>query len=149
MPRKYSPSEKESALNRLREIGSIPLTALHTNISERTLYAWRQQAWLLQTLQQRTPPPPLQKEAPIIEDDLEALTYLRGQIMAELLRLSSSFETDNLFTTPQQRVIILTQLVDRLIKLDAHLRTHPNAGDDDEIVMEHDVIELPDEDDGK
>lgn len=43
MPHKYSPSEKESALNRLRQSGSVALTALQTGISERTLYGWRQQ----------------------------------------------------------------------------------------------------------
>lgn len=100
---------------------------------------------MLQTLQRQTPPPPQQKETPVIEDDLHVLTYLRGQIMNEVLRLSTSIEADAQFTTPQQRITLLTQLVDRLLKLNTHLHTHPRAYEDEEIEMEHSIQKLSDE----
>ena len=124
MPRKFSPTEKAQALAHLHNTGSFPLTAIQTGISERTLYSWRQQEFLQQTLQQQTSAPPLQKEIPTFEDDWETLAYLRQQIMSELVRLSSNFQDDAAFTTPKQRVIILTQLIDRLIKLDEHLKPY-------------------------
>ncbi len=153
MPRKYSPSEKADALAHLHRTGSFPLTALQTGISERTLYTWRQQEFLQQTLQQQKPAPPLQKEIPTFDDDLDLLDYLRQQIMTELVRLASNFD-DNGFATPQQRAVILTQLIDRLIKLDQHLKPYqpeemyrlPN-GKLVPFLIDYDVEQVPDETD--
>jgi transposase-like protein len=154
MPRKYSPSEKAAALAYLHRTGSFPITALQTGISERTLYTWRQQEFLQQTLQQQKPTPPLQKEIPTFDDDLELLDYLRQQIMTELVRLASNFQDDNGFATPQQRALILTQLIDRLIKLDDHLKPYepsemyrlPN-GKLVPFLIDHDVEPVPDDED--
>jgi transposase-like protein len=154
MPRKYSPSEKADALAHLHRTGNFPMTALQTGISERTLYTWRQQEFLQQTLQQQKPAPLLQKELPVFEDDLDALAYLRQQIMTELVRLSSNLQDDTGFTTPQQRALILTQLIDRLIKLDEHLKPYepsemyrlPN-GQLVPFLIDYDVRQVPDEED--
>jgi transposase-like protein len=121
MPRKYSQSEKADALTCLHRTGSFPITAMQTGISERTLYTWRQQEFLQQTLQQPTPAPLLQKETPTFENDAQTLAYVRQQMMSQLVRLVSTFQEDNAIATPQQRALVLTQLIDRLIKLDDHL----------------------------
>src|SRR6478672_11100034 len=121
MPRKFSPTEKARALAHLHNTGSFPLTALQTGISERTLYTWRQQEFLQQTLQQQPPAPLLQKETPTFENDAETLAYVRQQMMSQLVRLVSTFQEDHALATPHQRALALTQLIDRLIKLDDHL----------------------------
>ncbi len=84
---------------------------------------------------------------------MEALAYIREQIMSELVRLTAKFEEDNAFATPQQRAAILTQLLDRLIKLDVHLKPYeptemyrlPN-GKLVPFLIDYDIDEIPDED---
>lgn len=141
----YTTAEKTAALLQLERLGgNVSLASLQLGIPERTLYTWRRRFYAENKRQQ--PPPPLPPiHLPDLEDDLQVLTYLRRQIMSEVLRLSSSFVDDVVFTTPQQRVTLLTQLVDRLLKLNTHLHTHPRAYEDEEIEMEHPVEELSDE----
>jgi transposase-like protein len=124
MPRKYSPEEKTAALELLeRNGGNIPLTAVQTGIADRTLYRWRQHIWWQQSWQRHTTASPPPQNLPQFEDELDALTYLRRQIRDELLRLAS-FQESNTFATPQQRILFITQLLDRLMKLDQHLKPY-------------------------
>ena len=48
--------------------------------------------------------------------------------MAELLNLANNFQTDMNFMTPAQRVMLITQLTDRFIRLDEHVRAHEIEG---------------------
>jgi transposase-like protein len=149
MPRKYTPTEKADALAHLHQTGNFTLTALQTGISERTLYTWRQQEFLQQTLQQQKPDPPLQKEIPTFADDYDTLAYIRSQIMIELVRLTTNFQDDTAFTTPKQRILTLTQLIDRLIKLDDHLEPYESDEDEDDgppFLIDHDVQPVDDSD---
>ncbi len=122
--RRYTPAEKVSALEQLQTNGgNVTITALQTGISERTLYHWRRQDWLQQILQRQSPPPLLQ-QPPAFDDDLDALRFLRTQIMDELVSLAMTLKDGANLTTPYQRVALLSQLLDRLIKLDAHLKPY-------------------------
>jgi len=71
--------------------------------------------------------------------------------MSELVRLASTFQEDSAFATPQQRALILTQLIDRLIKLDAHLDPYTPMyqspdGNFVPLFIGHKIEELPDDD---
>jgi len=101
--------------------GDILRASLNTGIPERTLYTWRRRFYAENKQQRPSAPPPLQKEMPIFENDAETLAYVRQQMMSQLVRLVSTFQEDNAIATPQQRALALTQLIDRLIKLDDHL----------------------------
>jgi hypothetical protein len=63
---------------------------------------------------------------------LEAMTYIRQKIMAELLNLANNFQADSNFMTPAQRIMLLTQLTDRFIKLDEHVRARSEEQEDEE-----------------
>jgi hypothetical protein len=124
MPYKYSPEQKAAAMVRLeRNHGDLHRTAAQTGISIRSLYEWSCsiQAWLLQHT-----PLDVQDTAvfPAFENDMETLAYVRQQIMDEMVRLSSALKSDTGISTPYQRVLVLSQLVDKLMKLDLHLRPY-------------------------
>ncbi|MBA3869321.1 MAG: hypothetical protein H0X30_09210 [Anaerolineae bacterium] len=122
MPRMtYTVDQRTAALVELERCrGDILRASLNTGIPERTLYTWRRRFYAENKRQQPpTLPPP--KAIPAFNDDFESLSYIRKQMMSELVRLASTFQEDTAFATPQQRALILTQLIDRLIKLDAHL----------------------------
>ena len=122
MSRHYTPAEKANALIHLHmNGGDIPYTSRQLGISERTLFYWRRN-WYAENLQQQSPS--LQIERPDFKDDLDALAYLRKQIMAELLNMADSFRDGTIFATPAQRIHLLSQLLDRLMKLDAHLKPY-------------------------
>lgn len=143
MPRHfYPPEQKAAALERLHANGgNIALTHLQTGIPQRTLYGWRQAAWLQQlqriqrsspSEQQRTPPPspPLTDltGAPDIKDELlteeqnlQILNRIRRRLITELADLSSE---GLMLTSPTQRIQALTMLLDRLMKLEEHLRPY-------------------------
>jgi transposase-like protein len=136
MSRRYTSDEKSRFLNQLyANHGNIALTHLQTGVPERTLFAWRREDWLQQRQQRHTPlppqeaPPPIElhrelPEIPTFDDDLEAVKYLRSQMMKELVNVGASL-TDGIYaSTPYQRVLVLSQLLDRLIKLDAHLQPY-------------------------
>jgi hypothetical protein len=124
MPRKYSFAQKAAALVQLeRNRGDVAYTASQMAISVRALRDWNGeiQAWLLP----RTPP---QRQNPGIipafKDDLETLAFIRTQIIDEMLRLSVSLKEDPGHATPYQRVIVLSQLMDKLMKLDQYLKPY-------------------------
>jgi transposase-like protein len=144
MPRLYPPDQKTAALVLLeRNQGNVQLVAEQMGIPESTLYEWSRsiRQWLGQN--PLTAPPPI--ELPTFNDDLEALSFIRQNIITELSRLSASLQYDPGFSTPYQRALVLSQLMDKLLKLDGHLKPYM---DDDDYVWElsDDVEEVDDED---
>ncbi len=122
MSRRYTAEEKANALVHLQmNGGDITYTARQLGIPERTLFDWCRD-WYAENPPPQPAPPRLQR--PDFEDDLDALAYLRKQIMAELLNMADSFRDGTIFSTPAQRIHLLSQLLDRLIKLDQHLQPY-------------------------
>jgi transposase-like protein len=126
MTRRYTPEEKAEALALLQaNRGNIALTHVQTTVPERTLRHWRRQQWLKQQAQLPLPPPTpprqQQEDLPEFEDDATALKFLREQIIQELLQVAVSLKDSFSVTTPYQRVLVLSQLLDRLIKLDNYI----------------------------
>jgi len=114
----YTPEEKATALVRLQmNGGDTSYTAQQLGIPERTLSYWRRN-WHGKNLLPQSPLP--QIERPEFEDDLDVLDYVRKQIMAELLNVADTLRESAAFATPAQRIHLLSQLIDRLIKLDQH-----------------------------
>jgi hypothetical protein len=155
MPRiTYTADQRTAALVEVERCGGdIIRASLKTGIPERTLYTWRRRFYA-ENKRQQTPPLPSLKAIPTFKDDLESLAYIRKQMMSELVRLASTFQEDSTFATPQQRALILTQLIDRLIKLDEHLDPYlptnlyqsPN-GEQVTFLFNHDLKVVDDEDD--
>jgi transposase-like protein len=124
MSQRYTLEDKIAALDKLKSNGgNIALTALQLEIPERTLYNWRRQRSLRQIWQRQSSPLP-PPEIPAFDDDLQALHFLRAQIMKELVSLSTMLNDDADLTTPRERVTLMSQLLDRLMKLDAHLKPY-------------------------
>ena len=131
MPFKYTPDQHAAAMVVLeRNHGDVQQTSVQTGISVRTLYDWQRsmQAWLQHN------PPAVQNtaEVPAFESDLDALAFIRQNILGELSRLSASLKHDAGFSTPYQRALVLSQLMDKLLKLDLHLK--PYMEEDVEII---------------
>ncbi len=142
MPHEHSSDVKAAAMVMLeRNGGNVPLTAEQTGIPDRTLYNW--QRHILPYLRQHTPPPPKPAEDMAFDDDLDALAFIRQHIMNEMVRLSSSLQYDSGFSTPYQRVLVLSQLMDKLMKLDLHLK--PYTAEEIQYVLSDDVEEESDE----
>jgi hypothetical protein len=132
MPYKYSPEQKAAVMVQLeRNGGNVPLTSQQTAVPDRTLYHWQRQ--ILPHLQQYTPltpvSPPNSAETLAFDDDLSALAFIRQHIMDEMIRLSASLKHDPGISTPYQRVLVLSQLMDKLMKLDLHLRPYTTEDD--------------------
>ncbi len=148
MTTQYPPDLKQQALEILRDSGGdINQAHLKTGVPTRTLYNWRQelwQSWRRQSLSPILPNPP--KPLPQFEDDLEAMDFIREQIMAELLNLANNFQSEIHYTTPSQRVLHLSQLMDRFIKFDEYVRALTEKHTEYEYVdeLEHHVEKVPD-----
>jgi transposase-like protein len=157
--RRYTSDEKTAILAQLQSNhGDIALTRLQSGIPERTLREWRRELWLNHLPPLPPPPTPLRRQettsesldvgahgcaptldTPTFANDLEAVVFLRNQIMKELLSLSASLNNSLSITTPYQRVLVLTQLLDRLMKLDEHLKPYASFDDgDDDIQIAYD-----------
>jgi hypothetical protein len=122
----YSPQEKDGILEKLvANQGDVHRTFLETGVSERTLYRWRGEFW--QSWRRQSSPPSPPKSPPEFENDLQALAYLRRKIMTELISVADSFEASVNFATPTQRAKVLTQLLDRLMKLDEYLKPYQKS----------------------
>ena len=144
----YPPEQKQRALEILRDTGGdINRAHIQTAVPERTLYRWRHELW--QTWRRTSAAPVLPnppKTLPQFEDNLEAMDYIRQKIMHELLNLANNFQTDANFMTPAQRIMLLTQLTDRFIKLDQHVRAREEEHIEYEgkFEIDHDVEEKDD-----
>ena len=121
MSRRYTPEEKANALVHLQMTGDIAFTSKQLGIPERTLFDWRRDWYAINPPPQSSPP---RLQQPEFENDLQALAYLRKQIMAELIELAGSYQKGAMFTSPTQRIHLLSQLLDRLMKLDQHLKPY-------------------------
>jgi hypothetical protein len=131
-----------------RNRGDVQRTADQTGVPDRTIYRWQRQ--VLTQLRRYTPLSPQTAEGmsidlPVFENDLATLSFIRQNIITELSRLSASLQYDPGFSTPYQRALVLSQLMDKLLKLDGHmLRSYT---EDDEIELSDDVEEVDDEED--
>ncbi|MBI1278899.1 MAG: hypothetical protein GC179_12285 [Anaerolineaceae bacterium] len=139
MPIQYAPDLKQQALEIIRDTGGdINAAHIKTGVPERTLYRWRNELWQSWRRTSATPvlpnPP---KPLPQFEDDLEAMDFIRQKIMSELLNLANNFQADSNFMTPAQRIMLLTQLTDRFIKLDTHVRAREE--ENTEYIYEYEV----------
>jgi hypothetical protein len=121
MPRHYTAFQKGDALQLLDSLyGDIALTSERTGIPERTLRDWRRER------ERSSPPspppfsapPPPPNEVPDFEDQLDALNYIREQVMNELLNISANIGDTFAQTPPHKRLRVLSDLLDRLMKLD-------------------------------
>ena len=118
MSRHYTPEEKHAALETLRRNSwNITRTAHETSIPERTLYRWWQN-WRRQTPSPPLPSSPPPAPIPEFQDTTEAMTYIRQRIINELLTLIQTFDQDFALASPYQRVMAITHLLDRVLKLD-------------------------------
>ncbi len=121
MPRHYTTAQKTAAMQVLEStFGNILLTSSRTGIPERTLRDWKRAKEL--SSQPSPPPnfspPPPPSEPPEFEDEIDALTYIREQIMGELLHISANIRDSFANTAPDKRLKVLSELLDRLMKLD-------------------------------
>ncbi|MEO8611942.1 MAG: hypothetical protein ABI690_28850 [Chloroflexota bacterium] len=123
MPHKYPPDQKTVALILLeRNLRDFSRTSQQTGISRSTLHAWDSD---IQAYIQETPTLVRQPaELPVFENDMDALAFIRQNILAELSRLSASLKDDPGFSTPYQRALVMSQLMDKLLKLDLHLKPY-------------------------
>ena len=131
MPRHYHPYQKKAALQELdASFGDIVMTSERTGIPERTLRDWRRQREKgLPKLPPSppnfsSPPPPPKPALPIFEDDMKALAFMRQQILDELVNISANIKDSFAQTAPHRRLRVLSDLLDRLMKLDEHLEPY-------------------------
>lgn len=132
MSRRYTQDEKAAYLAHLDDnYGNVTLTAIQTGIPSRTLYNWKRER-KLRRLQSEPPllhkksavPPPQTATNP---DDTEAeYTRIRAEMMTHIDNLMSSLTDDP--DTAHLRIIALTRLLDRVIKLEA-LTKRENIGE--------------------
>jgi hypothetical protein len=145
MSNRYTPDHKTAAMVLLeRNRGNIQMTAQQAGVPERTLQAWQGEIrpYLQQFFPANVSPA---GDTPAFANDLEALAFIRQNMIGELSRLSASLQHDAGFTTPYQRALVMSQLMDKLLKLDLHLR--PYMDDDEEMELSDDVEETDDEED--
>lgn len=147
MPPRYTPQYKAAVLQKLRDnYGDVARTSLQMGIPERTLYAWKRELQQLQQQQSPLPqqytadPNPIGIMAPIAQpitsdksgttvtptytsftDEGEAFHYLRGRLLDELFKIVASLDDSYILMPPHQRALLVSQLIDRLVKLDAYI----------------------------
>lgn len=160
MSRRYTPDEKSAILAQLDlNRGDILLTSHQTGIPTRTLYTWRHEVAFQRRRQRHTTPNlPLNSPSdessvaanipsptiPTFENDLDTMRFMRSRIMQELLNLTVSLNDNFDGTTPYHRVLILSRLLERLMKLDDHLKPYIPAEQVIRIVREQKPYVNPD-----
>ncbi len=123
MPKQHKPDQKTEVLNLFASNGGdIVQTHRETGIPERTIYRWRSELW--QTWRRQSPPEPSPKPLPEFKDDLDALAFLRHKIMVELLNIANNFPEGSAYLTTNQRTAQLSQLLNRMMELDEHLKPY-------------------------
>jgi transposase-like protein len=133
MSNRYESNEKAAAMALVeRNRGNVQLTAQQMGIPERTI-----QSWLMDIRPYMHQFAPAREasavETPVFANDLEALAFIRQNIIGELSRLSASLQHDAGFSTPYQRALVMSQLMDKMMKLDVHLK--PYMQETEEIVV--------------
>jgi hypothetical protein len=131
MPRKYSPRQKQDALEYLEgSDGDVFYAHQETGIPLRTLYTWHRELWLQQSQQQSSLPPlpDLQhppEPPPQFSDTLSAMKFVRESLIKELTAISAQLKDDPASRmSPHQRALVISQLIDKVMKLDAHLKPY-------------------------
>ncbi len=126
MANHYHPDHKAAIMVLLeRNGGDFAATAQQTAVPERTLRRWHGQ--ISPHLRQY---PPLRTNSaeemsiPTFDNDIDTLKFVRHQIMDEVTRVAASLNNDTTITTPYQRTLVLTQLLDKIMKLDTHLKPY-------------------------
>lgn len=143
MPRHYPPEYKAGVLERLRAYhGDITLVSRLTGVPERTLRHWRREIWLdllppLPPLPHMPPPPPLPDRQSDIslsnfEDAINALKFMRENLMNGLVNLSAGIRDAQGLMTPYQRVQMITQLMNRMLELNEYLYSYEDDPEDNQ-----------------
>lgn len=135
MPRKYTDQQKIDALQHLADnYGNVTLTAIQTGIPERTLRDWKRRR-KFETLKDL---PPIKetrrRQQTAANDDPDQntenesegeYTRIRQRLMQHIDTLLETLTDDP--DTAHLRIIALTRLLDRVIKLESLTRTESNA----------------------
>ncbi len=134
MSRRYTPQEKADILERLDDnFGNVTLTALQTGVPARTLYEWKRQR-KLRRLQRGEPllhkknVPPQQQTAADPDpsgddppdDPPNEYARIRQRLMEHVDTLIETLTDDP--DTAHLRIVALSRLLDRVIKLEALAR---------------------------
>lgn len=137
MSKRYTNQQKADALQQLDDNdGNVMLTAIQTDIPKRTLYEWKRQRKLQAikdgqpasgTLQhKKSAVPPQQSAANTDQPDDDEDPYLREYTTIRKRLMDHIFTmTDSLIDDPETahvRIIALSRLLDRVIKLEALTR---------------------------
>jgi transposase-like protein len=130
MSRRYTPQQKETALQRLAaNFGNIAITSLQTGIPERTLRDWQQKRQLEQVQNPPLPPKISRRQQ---QPDTNEYQLLRDIIMEHLFQLVENLSLDP--ATAYLRAAALSRLIDRVIKLEKHI---PSTSEQQKIVIEY------------
>lgn len=148
MPRHYTNEEKQLVLQRLSaNHGDVARTVAESGVPIRTLYNWQKNAEIaenrvlnLKTLQPSPQYAADRATGEINPEVLDSLYPVRDKMLLIINSLIDSIIPAIKDAPLNQRVAALTQITDRYIKLG-----HELPSEDEEIVMEHDVQELPEE----
>jgi len=120
MSYRYPPQHKAAVLAQLQANHSnVILTSIQTGIPERTIRDWRRKAYLQNQLPVLPPHTPSAAAAtPEFEEESQALQYVRRQIVQEVANMAATLKDTLDTAAPYHRILALSQLLDRLIKLD-------------------------------
>ena len=118
----YPPERKAAVLQQLQaNHNNVALTSIQTGVPERTIRDWRRKHWLEKALPPQGTPAAAAKPALDYGEETEALKFVRQQIIQEVVSVASNLADTLNTTAPYHRILALTQLLDRLIKLDAYI----------------------------
>jgi len=133
VPRRYYSPDYKTVVLRLLDAydGDVALTSLETGIPERTLRAWRIKHHARSIAPGHLPPssnrrqfrriPLVDAPSPPADPPENELLALRQHLMRDALTLAASVEADLTRAPLAHRVVALSHLVDRIMKLDARL----------------------------
>ncbi len=134
MSRRYTHQEKTLALQRLDDnFGNVSLTAIQTNISKRTLQEWRNERRVMAFQSGQPDPETLLREKNIAQQQQQnpdplsykeenEYAFIRNRLLQHIHAM-----LENLVDEPDSahlRVMALTRLLDRVIKLETQVQFH-------------------------